>query len=334
MAHAPSSPLLSVTGLTVQLHSGGNTASAISGVTFSLDAGRTLCIVGESGSGKSVTAMAIMRLLAQPALWISAGQILLEGRDLAAANEREMAQIRGRVASIVFQDPMSALNPVLTIGRQLTEPLRIHQRMTAADARRRSIELLELVGLPSPETAIDRYPHQFSGGQRQRVLIAIALACAPKLLIADEPTTALDVTTQAQILTLLRHLQKQLGMAIILITHDLGVVAEMADEVIVMYGGRIAEKGPVSDIFERPAHPYTQGLLRSIPPFEGPAQDLLPAIGGIVPSLFNMPCGCAFAPRCPQAQPQCAQETPAMLPLGPRHAAACVRMAGAPGAAA
>ncbi|HSW20629.1 MAG TPA: ABC transporter ATP-binding protein [Ramlibacter sp.] len=325
-ACAHGAPLLSVANLTVELHRGDKTACAISDVSFSLDPARTLCIVGESGSGKSVTAMAIMRLLAQPALQITDGEIRLDGRELVSATEKEMAQVRGRVASMVFQDPMSALNPVLSIGRQLGEPLRIHQKMGAADARRRSIELLELVGLPSPETALGRYPHQLSGGQRQRVLIAMALACEPKLLIADEPTTALDVTTQAQILALLAHLQKRLGMAIILITHDLGVVAEMADEVIVMYGGRIAEKGSVADIFERPAHPYTQGLLKSIPPFEGATQQVLPAIAGIVPSLFEMPPGCAFAPRCPHARNKCTQAPPPMVALNPLHAAACVRL--------
>lgn len=322
-----SAPLLSVAGLTVRLRRGDKSACAIADVSFSVDPGRTLCIVGESGSGKSVTAMAIMRLLAQPALQITEGQITLDGRDLVSASEKEMTHIRGRVVSMVFQDPMSALNPVLTIGRQIEEPLRIHRAMGHADARLRAIELLELVGLPSPDTAIHRYPHQLSGGQRQRVLIAMALTCDPKLLIADEPTTALDVTTQAQILALLEQLQRRLGMAIVLITHDLGVVAEMADEVVVMYGGRIAEQGPVADIFERPAHPYTQGLLRSIPPFDGPSGDALPAIGGVVPSLFEMPPGCAFAPRCPNVEKRCAQVPPSMRAVAPFHAAACVRIA-------
>jgi oligopeptide/dipeptide ABC transporter ATP-binding protein len=295
-------------------------------VSLNVAAGETLGIVGESGSGKSVASMAIMRLLAEPALRIAGGEIHLDGTELVSASEKAMEGIRGRVASFVFQDPMSALNPVLTIGRQLTEPLRLHQKMGDADARRRAIELLELVGLPSAATAMGRYPHQLSGGQRQRVMIAMGLACNPKLLIADEPTTALDVTTQAQILALLVELQQKMHMAIILITHDLGVVAEMADEVIVLYAGRIAEKGPAADIFERPAHPYTQGLLRSIPPFEGPTDDLLPAIGGIVPSLFDMPAGCAFAPRCRHAIAQCTQAVPTMVAVGPRHEAACIRI--------
>jgi len=319
--------VLSVRGLAVELLMAGTAVAVIDDVSFTVEAGRTLCIVGESGSGKSVTAMAIMGLLKQNVLRLARGEILLGERDLAGLGDREMEHVRGRVASIVFQDPMSSLNPVLTIGRQLCEPLRQHLEMSADAAQTRAVELLKLVGIPSAETAIRRYPHQLSGGQRQRVMIAMALACNPRLVIADEPTTALDVTTQAQILALLRRLQAQMKTALILITHDLGVVAEMADEVLVMYAGRVVEQGPVIEIFERPAHPYTQGLLKSIPPFEGSFEEELSAIGGVVPGLLDMPSGCAFAPRCSKAVSECTQRRPALVALAARHHVACIRAA-------
>lgn len=321
----PQNHLLEVEGLTVQLRQKKRNAHVIQDLSFSLEAGRTLCIVGESGSGKSVTAMAVMRLLSSANFHISEGGIRLDGHDMVSASARRLRAVRGRVASIIFQDPLSTLNPVLTIGRQLREPLRLHLGMRTREAHACAIELLDLVGIPSAATTIDRYPHQLSGGQRQRVMIAMALACDPKLLIADEPTTALDVTTQAQILALLSRLQQQRSMALVLITHDLGVVAEMADEVIVMYAGRIAEKGPVADIFDRPAHPYTQGLLKSVPPLAGARNDRLAAIGGIVPGLFSMPDGCAFAPRCVHAEPRCNQVVPSRVRIAPGHFAACIR---------
>jgi oligopeptide/dipeptide ABC transporter ATP-binding protein len=321
-----SAPILAVTDLSVQFKTQQGLVSAITDVSFDLHAGRTLCIVGESGSGKSVTAMSLMRLLPTDNTRLAAGSIVFGGRDLTTLPERELRRVRGRDISIVFQDPMSALNPVLSIGRQIAEPLRLHLGHSPKQARERSIELLSLVGMPSPEEALSRYPHQLSGGQRQRVAIAMALACDPKILIADEPTTALDVTTQAQILQLLRDLRERLGMAVIFITHDLGVVAEFADDVLVMYCGRVVENAGVAEIFSAPRHPYTQGLLASIPPFADEPGERLSAIVGSVPSPFAMPPGCAFEPRCPQAGADCTAAQPPLFDCGPGHKAACLRV--------
>jgi peptide/nickel transport system ATP-binding protein len=321
--------LLSVIDLSVQFRMARGTVNAVSDVSFDLSSGRTLCIVGESGSGKSVTAMSLMRLLPEATTRLAKGAVLLEGKDLAKLREKDLEAVRGRDISIVFQDPMSALNPVLTIGRQIAEPLRLHLGMSRAQARERAVELMTLVGMPSPQENLSRYPHQLSGGQRQRVAIAMALTCNPKVVICDEPTTALDVTTQAQILDLLRDLRDRLGMAIILITHDLGVVAEFADEVLVMYCGRVVERGPVGEIFAAPRHPYTQGLLASIPPFSDEEEsETLSAITGSVPSPFAMPPGCAFAPRCPLAGEDCTLGQPALVDCGPSHVAACLRVTG------
>jgi oligopeptide/dipeptide ABC transporter ATP-binding protein len=276
-------------------------------VGFSVAKGETLCLVGESGSGKSLTALSIMRLIQSPGR-IASGQILFQGRDLLALSEREMEQVRGAEIGLIFQEPMTALNPVFTIGNQIEETLRIHGRATRADARQKAIELLASVSVPEPERRVREYPHQLSGGLRQRALIALALACGPALLIADEPTTALDVTIQAQILDLLRDLQKRLGLALLLITHDLGIVAEMADRVAVMYAGRIVEQAPVERLFAAPKHPYTQGLMASLPGVQPGAR--LKAIQGTVPALGHLPTGCAFAPRCPDRFEPCAAAPP------------------------
>ena len=320
----PGPPLLSVRDLTVAFATRRGGFDAVRGVSFDLQAGRVLGLVGESGSGKSVTARALMRLLPDAAR-MTGGHIRLDGRDLGALGERQMCALRGREVAMVFQDPMSSLNPILTVGRQLTEPLTRQLRLGRAAARVRAEELLALVRIPSPALIMRAHPHELSGGMRQRVMIAMALSCGPKLLIADEPTTALDVTTQSQILTLLRDLQHRLGMSVLLITHDLGVVAEFADDVQVMYGGRIVERAPVSALFDRPAHPYTEGLLRSMPPLEDEDPERLPTIEGTVASPFAMPPGCSFHPRCPHAWDACARTQPPPVALGPRHQAACLR---------
>jgi oligopeptide/dipeptide ABC transporter ATP-binding protein len=287
---------------------------------LSVAKGETLCLVGESGSGKSLTALSIMRLVQAPGR-IASGQIMFEGRDLLTLSEREMQKIRGAEIGLVFQEPMTALNPVYTIGYQLEETLRIHGRATRADARRKAIELLASVSVPEPERRVDEYAHQLSGGLRQRALIALALACGPDLLIADEPTTALDVTIQAQILDLLRDLQTRLGLALLLITHDLGVVAEMADRVAVMYAGRIVEEAPVDQLFSDPRHPYTRGLMASIP--GGAPGARLKAIQGTVPALGNLPKGCAFAPRCPDRFEPCTATPPGTTAINGSRAVKC-----------
>jgi len=320
--------LLSVKDLHVEFLTSRGALSAVNGVSFDLREGRTLCIVGESGSGKSVTAMSLLQLLPRATSRIPAGQVIFDGRDLVKADEKALRRIRGQDISIVFQDPMSSLNPLLTIGRQVCEPLILQLGMSRRAARERATELLALVGIPSPADSLRGYPHQLSGGQRQRVVIAMALACNPRLLIADEPTTALDVTTQAEILHLLRDLQQRLGMAVIFITHDLGVVAEFADDVLVMYAGRAVEMAPVAEIFANPSHPYTQDLLASIPPFDDTYREELPAIPGMVPPPFDMPKGCAFHPRCRLAVEQCMAAQPPLVTCGPAHQAACIRVAG------
>jgi oligopeptide transport system ATP-binding protein len=317
-------PLLSVRDLTVAFDTRRGSFEAVSGVSFDVRPGRTLGVVGESGSGKSVTAMALMRLLPDSAR-VTTGQVRFGARDLGPLNDREMQSIRGRGIAMVFQDPMASLNPILTIGWQVMEPLMLQLGLGRRAARARAQELLSLVRIPSPAEIMRAYPHELSGGMRQRVMIAIALSCGPKLLIADEPTTALDVTTQAQILELLRDLQQRLDMSVLLITHDLGVVAEFADEVLVMYAGRIVERSPVMALFDRPGHPYTEGLLRSMPPLEDEDPEILPAIEGNVASPFALPTGCAFHPRCPYAWDDCTRVLPPFSSLGEGHDAACLR---------
>ncbi|OIR14881.1 oligopeptide transport ATP-binding protein OppD [mine drainage metagenome] len=318
-------PLLSVQDLAVGFETDDGLVRAVDRVSFEVAPGRTLGIVGESGCGKSVTALSLMRLLPQPMGRILGGHVLFEGRDLTGLPLEQMHAVRGAQMGMVFQEPMSALNPVLTIGKQLSEVLVLHGKATKQEALRRSVEILAKVGIPSPELRIGEYPHQLSGGMRQRVVIAMALACGPKLLIADEPTTALDVTIQAQILSLIQDLQREMGMAVILITHDLGVIAETCDDVIVMYAGRVAEQGPVADIFDRPTHPYTRGLLSSIPRLGGRRKTRLNTIEGLVPGLREMPAGCRFANRCPHAQPRCSEHAPSLETVAPGHDVSCLR---------
>ena len=309
-------PLLSVEHLTAGFDIGGRFVRAVTDVSFDVAAGETLCLVGESGSGKSVTALSIIRLLQSPGR-TTGGAIRLNGRDLMTLGEGEMQRVRGAEIGFVFQEPMTALNPVFTIGSQIAETLRVHDRATRRTARAKAIELLALVSVPEPQRRVDEYPHQLSGGLRQRALIALALACEPKLLIADEPTTALDVTIQAQILELLRDLQTRMGLGLLLITHDLGVVAEMADRVAVMYAGRIVEHAPVHPLFEEPKHPYTRGLLASIP---GAAPGTrLNAIPGTVPPLGALPAGCSFITRCPNRFEPCPTAHPGDTVFGAPH---------------
>jgi oligopeptide/dipeptide ABC transporter ATP-binding protein len=316
-------PLLSVRNLTTTFPVRGRPIPVVDGVDLDVRAGEVLGIVGESGSGKSVTALSILRLIAWPGR-IAAGKVVFEGKDLVAASEVEMQKVRGGRISMVFQEPMASLNPVFSVGDQIVETLSHHLGLDRRAARAEAVKLLKLVEIPHAERRIDEYPHQLSGGMRQRVMIAIALACKPKLLIADEPTTALDVTIQAQILDLLRTLQKDLGMAVILITHDLGVVAEFAHRAMVMYAGRVVEEAPVRAVFKTPKHPYAEGLLASIPALDG-ARGRLSAIEGTVPQPAQMPPGCRFAPRCPYAAPACVAALPALSPMGDGHRAACIR---------
>ncbi|MDK4741586.1 ABC transporter ATP-binding protein [Rhizobium sp. CNPSo 3464] len=309
----------------------GGAVRAVEDVSFSLNSGETLAIVGESGSGKSVTSLSIMRLLSARNAR-NAGHIDFMGRDLLSLDEKEMRRIRGNDIGMIFQEPMTSLNPVLTIGRQIMETLILHQGLSKRAARERAVEMLKLVDIPAPERRIDEYPHQLSGGMRQRVMIAMALACQPGLLIADEPTTALDVTIQAQVLDLMRGLQKKTGTAIILITHDLGVVAEMADRIIVMYAGRTVEEAATSELFQNPLHPYTQGLLATIPQLGSSLRDDAPQrlqeIPGQVPSLRKRLAGCAFAERCPLAAEQCRMEVPVFEAKRPAHKVACHKVQG------
>jgi len=301
---------------------------AVDELSFSVGQGETLAIVGESGCGKSMTAFSLLRLVPDPGQ-IDGGQVKFRGRDLMSLSEREMRQVRGAQISMIFQEPMTSLNPVYSVGAQIGEVLRLHRKLSRRAARARAIELLQLVGIPSPETRVDGYPHQLSGGMRQRVMIAMALACEPALLLADEPTTALDVTIQAQILDLLRRLQAELGMSIVFITHDLGVVAEFANRVVVMYAGRVVESASVSELFRAPKHPYTQGLLASVPPMTGDKPRRLTTIEGMVPSLDQLPPGCRFAQRCALRQgggaefERCDVEEPALLDVGGGHLSRC-----------
>ena len=319
------SALLEVQGLRTSFKlEGGGEFSPVDGVSFSVEAGRTLGIVGESGCGKSVTSLSIMGLLPKGQGRISAGSVVFEGRDLATLKPEEMRSLRGNRMAMIFQEPMTSLNPAFTIGQQLIEGIRCHQNVTAEQAREHAIEMLRLVRIPSPEQRIDEYPHKLSGGMRQRVMIAMALSCRPKLLIADEPTTALDVTIQAQVLDLMRSLREETGTAIVLITHDLGVIAELADDVVVMYAGRVVERAPVAQLFAMPQHPYTIGLLGSIPKMHG-EQDRLNAIEGQVPTPMSQTSGCRFAPRCPFAVAQCKEDVPLLREVAAGHEAACWR---------
>ena len=323
-AAAGAAPLLRIAGLRTVFSTHNGEVAAVDGVDLSVARGRTLGIVGESGCGKSVLSLSVMRLVAYPGR-VTAGRIDFDGRNLLDLPMAEMRAIRGNRIAMIFQEPMTSLNPVFTVGDQIVEAMRAHDRSASAAAlRRRAIEALDRVRIPAPERRLDEYPHQMSGGMRQRVMIAMALACAPDLLIADEPTTALDVTVQAQILDLLRELQQQTGMAIVLITHDLGVVAEMADEVAVMYAGRVVERAPGPAVFDDPQHPYTLGLLGSIPKIEE-QRDRLLAIEGAVPPPFALPQGCRFHPRCVFADRACTEQDPKLRELGPGHYAACIR---------
>ncbi|MDP5070141.1 MAG: ABC transporter ATP-binding protein [Congregibacter sp.] len=317
------SPILEVDGLITEFDTDEGVVRAVDGVSFTVDAGKTVGIVGESGCGKSVTALSIMRLLPQPMGQVVGGAIRLQGQDLASLSFEEMERIRGNKIGMVFQEPMTALNPVHTIGRQLTEGLRIHKALSGQNAIAEAIKILEKVGIPSPDIRMGEYPHQLSGGMRQRVVIAIALACGPALLIADEPTTALDVTIQAQILELIKALQADMGMSVMLITHDLGVIAETCDEVVVMYAGKVAERGTVFDVFDRPSHPYTQGLLRSIPTLETKPKSRLNIIEGMVPGLRDLPKGCRFENRCPKATDICRTAPPAEELIEGMHRVSC-----------
>ena len=322
-----STPLLAIEDLQTHFFTRDGVVRAVDGVSYAVEAGETLAVVGESGCGKSVTALSILRLVPSPPGRIVGGTIRFEGVDLLQIGEGEMRRIRGNEISMIFQEPMTSLNPVLTVSRQITETLILHQGLTARAAAARAIEMLRLVRIPEPERRARQYPHELSGGMRQRVMIAMALACHPKLLIADEPTTALDVTIQAQILDLMRELKSEIGAAIILITHDLGVVAEMAQRVVVMYAGRKVEEAPVGDLFRRPQHPYTLGLLASVPRLGatlGRAEPpRLAEIPGTVPSLRDPIVGCAFAPRCAYATERCSREAPPLEAKTAAHLAAC-----------
>jgi peptide/nickel transport system ATP-binding protein/oligopeptide transport system ATP-binding protein len=315
--------LLDVRGLRTHVATEEGKVAAVDDVSFSVASGEVVGLVGESGSGKSVTALSIMGLLPQPPGRIASGEILFEGEDLARLSEARLQRLRGRSISMIFQEPMTSLNPVFTVGDQIVETVMAHERLSPRQARARAIEMLAKVGIPSPERRVDDYPHQLSGGQRQRAMIAIALACNPKLLLADEPTTALDVTIQAQILDLLRSLQEEFRMAVLMITHNMGVVAECADRVLVMYAGKIVEEGTVDAVFERPRHPYTEGLLASIPSLDDD-RARLQTIAGTLPSLAALPPGCRFAPRCPYVEPACHAAPPPLFPAGPGQRAACI----------
>ena len=321
------SRILSIQDLRVSFRSGSSSAAAVEGVSYDVFAGETLGVVGESGCGKSVTALSILRLIPSPPGQIDSGSIEFDGRDLLGLKDRALYQVRGGEIGMIFQEPMTSLNPVLSIGLQLTEALVFHLGMSARKARERAIEMLSLVHIPEPERLLKQYPHQLSGGMRQRVMIAMALSCQPRLLIADEPTTALDVTIQAQILDLMAELQNRLGTAIMLITHDLGVIAEMADRVVVMYAGKVVERAPVTALFDRPLHPYTQGLLRSLPRFDRQAaaggRDRLSEMPGLIPSIHAKREGCMFAPRCPLASAHCREAEPPLVAVEGEHWAAC-----------
>ncbi|HEY3364971.1 MAG TPA: ABC transporter ATP-binding protein [Symbiobacteriaceae bacterium] len=314
--------LLEVRDLKTHFFSDRGAIPAVDGVSFTLDKGQTIGIVGESGCGKTVMALSVMRLIAPPGK-VVAGEILLDGVDLAQKSTAQMCDIRGADLAMIFQEPMTSLNPVHLVGRQVMEAIQLHQGLPREQARAKALEMFELVGIPEPVRRLTNYPHQLSGGLRQRVMIAMALSCRPKVLIADEPTTALDVTVQAQILNLLRDLQKTNEMAIMLITHDLGVVAEMADQVCVMYTGKVVEYGGVFPVFDNPLHPYTHGLYHSIPDIADEERRRLYAIKGVVPNLLHMPKGCSFAPRCEKARPVCLAQQPPLVEAEPGHWVRC-----------
>jgi peptide/nickel transport system ATP-binding protein len=325
---AVADPLLTVADLKTYFFTRNGTVKAVDGMSFAIARGETLAIVGESGCGKSMTALSLMRLIADPPGRIVAGEVVLDGVDLLKLPEDEMRSMRGRDISMIFQEPMTSLNPVMTIGKQIAEVLTMHTKMSRDQLQKKVVEMLALVKIPEPAQRAKEYPHQLSGGMRQRAMIAMALACSPKVLLADEPTTALDVTIQAQILELIVDLQRRLGTAVILITHDLGVVAETAKRVIVMYAGRKVEEASAEDLFGDPLHPYTEGLMASIPRLglmrgEGAEVDRLQEIPGIVPPLYNLPPGCVFAPRCPRADDKCRSEFPPYEEKRPRHWVAC-----------
>jgi oligopeptide/dipeptide ABC transporter ATP-binding protein len=313
-----------VRSLSTQFHTAAGVVRAVDAVSWDVHEGETVALVGESGCGKSVSALSVMRLVAQPAGHIVGGQVLFKGRDLLKLSEEEMRHVRGREIAMIFQEPMTSLNPVLTIGRQLTEGLEIHLGLNPAGARGRATELLGLVGIPDPARRLRQYPHQFSGGMRQRMMIAMAVACNPALVLADEPTTALDVTIQAQILELMKDLSRRLGVAMLIITHNLGVVARYADRVNVMYAGRIIERGTARELYANPRHPYTLGLLGSVPRLDEPRRERLTPIEGQPPDLTHLPPGCAFAPRCRFRVERCLSEAPPLRPVGSNgHVAAC-----------
>jgi len=318
--------LLDIRGLKTHFKTDDGWLHAVDGVDIVVDRGETVCVVGESGCGKSVTAKTVMKLIDMPPGRIVAGQVLWQGRDLVPLPDEAMRKIRAKEIAIVFQEPMTSLNPVYSVGEQIAESLRLHEGLNRREAMDRAVEMLRLVRIPTPERRVKDYPHQFSGGMRQRVMIAIALACNPQLLIADEPTTALDVTIQAQILDLMLELKERLGMAILLITHAMGVVAETAQRVVVMYAGQVVEEAPVQALFAHPRHPYTQGLIRSIPRIDTAATHKvrLEAIAGTVPRLIAPPEGCRFAPRCRHAQPACSAATPPLRTVAPGHRVACI----------
>jgi oligopeptide/dipeptide ABC transporter ATP-binding protein len=317
-------PLLEVRSLTTQFFTEDGVVRAVEDVSFEIFPGEILSLVGESGCGKSVTGLSLLRLIPIPPGKIVSGELLFDGRDLMELEEKEMERVRGNDISMIFQEPMTSLNPVFTIGNQIMEALQLHQNLDKKEARRRAIEMLDRVRIPSPEVRIDSYPHQLSGGMRQRAMIAMALSCQPKLLIADEPTTALDVTIQAQVLRLLKEIQSEMEMAVMLITHDLGVVSEIADRVAVMYAGRIVETGPIEAIFGEMRHPYTKGLWESIPQLKEKRRRLN-AITGQVPDPMNLPAGCKFHPRCYLMIDDCKKEEPPLYPVNGKHFSRCIR---------
>ena len=318
--------LLKVDNLSTWFYTDDGIVKAVNDVSFSLNKGHTLGIVGESGCGKSITSLSVMRLVDSPPGKIVGGKIIFKGEDLLAKSEEEMRRVRGKRIAMIFQEPMTSLNPVYTVGRQIEEALLIHESMTKKEAKRRALEMLRLVRIPLPEKRFDEYPHQLSGGMRQRVMIAIALACSPELLICDEPTTALDVTIQAQILALIDELKEKTGTSVIMITHDLGVISEITDEVLIMYAGEIVEYAPKAQLFKNPLHPYTQGLIACVPKL-GRDSDRLQTIEGTVPSFDDMPAGCTFWPRCPFAESICKEKKPPLIDCGNRTVR-CHRYAG------
>ena len=319
--------LLDVRNLHTTFFTSAGVVRAVDGVSWDVQEGETVALVGESGCGKSVSALSIMRLVEEPAGRIESGEVLFKGRNLLSLSEEQMRGVRGREIAMIFQEPMTSLNPVLTIGRQLTEGLEIHLKMSESDARARALELLSMVGIPDPGRRLGQYPHHFSGGMRQRMMIAMALACNPSLILADEPTTALDVTIQAQILELMRDLARRLGVAMLIITHNLGVVARYADRVNVMYAGRIIERASAAELYATPRHPYTLGLLRSVPRLDEPRRARLAPIEGQPPDVTRLPPGCSFAPRCAYKVERCTKTVPPLEVFSPAHLSACWEVA-------